>query len=655
MPDLPETPRPQDISAWFAGPKAENAEMFAGVLRRIYEDHVYWRRNYFPQDGVVVDSKSQRESEPFRDEFEDRLMELLARLKADFPFSSPRYAAHMIAEQTLPSIAGMFAGLLYNPNNVSYEAAPVTVEMELEVAKMISDMLGYGDDAWGHLTSGGTIANIEALWAARSVLFLPLVVGDVSASLKLGLPEESMDDRELLAVCPSRALQSLDDCFVAARAKYTNAMDAISDVFRAIHESEFNVVERGLGPVLQRIGTELVLLAPETHHYCVPKALDLLGLGRQSLVRVPVDREFRMRSEMLRERLNAVEDEGRTVLAVVAVAGTTEEGAIDPIHEIVAVREQNEKDGRQSFWIHADAAYGGYLRTMTVPERIGLGSPITTVKIDGEVRELDIYLPHDTACDALEQLGECDSVAIDPHKLGYVPYPAGAVCFKSDLVKPVLRQDAPYIEDEMQPPDLERRSKAVGVYILEGSKPGMVAASLWLSHKLIPLDCYGHGRLMRETVRNAGELYTLLNEFPTLSRGHKVRAVPLCRPGSNILCFAFVPVDGARNLRGLNEANRAVYSKFTIAEGQKTSVYDQRFFVSRTVLKPSHYSWATVSEFVGQLGGTQEEFEREGVFLLRCVLMNPWYGQAKEKGKYFLSDLVAELYDEAASAFGVDS
>ena len=66
--------------------------------------------------------------------FEDRLIELLAALKSDCPFHSPRYAAHMVAEQTLPSIAGYFAGMLYNPNNVSREAAPVT-EYPMDVRK----------------------------------------------------------------------------------------------------------------------------------------------------------------------------------------------------------------------------------------------------------------------------------------------------------------------------------------------------------------------------------------------------------------------------------------------------------------------------------------------------------------------------------------
>src|SRR5262245_31808070 len=90
------------IAAWFAGPKAENGDWFADAVRRIVSDYHAWRRNYFPEDGVVVDSAARREAEPFRDRFDDRLIELLARLKHDVPFHSPRYAGHMIAEQTLP-------------------------------------------------------------------------------------------------------------------------------------------------------------------------------------------------------------------------------------------------------------------------------------------------------------------------------------------------------------------------------------------------------------------------------------------------------------------------------------------------------------------------------------------------------------------------
>jgi glutamate/tyrosine decarboxylase-like PLP-dependent enzyme len=634
----------RQVSAWFAGPSGENSEQFAGYLRNVYEDYVYWRRNYYPTDGVVVDTHSRRDCEPFWDDFTDRLTELLGRLKADYPFHSPRYAAHMIAEQTLPSIAGMFAGLLYNPNNVSSEAAPVTVRMELEVADWLCRMLGYGDQSWGHITSGGTIANIEALWAARSTLFLPLVVRDVARSLKLEVPESGLPDRELLALSPSRSLQALQDCFSIAASKGVLARDVIA----ALGDSEYNVVERGLGPVLKRLDTELVVLAPETCHYCIPKALDVLGLGRETIEYVPVDRQFRMRSQELASVVDRVGHGGRTILAVVGVAGTTEEGAIDPIHEIVAVRDANAAAGGQSFWIHADAAYGGYLRTMIVPHRIGLGDPHAEVVVDGKKVDLELYLPYGSACDALESLGECDSIAIDPHKLGYVPYPAGAVCFKSDLVKPVLRQDAPYIAGEAQSPSLERRSQDVGVFVLEGSKPGMVAAALWMSHGLIPLDCEGHGRLMQETVRNCGELYTLLRDYPTLARGIKVQAVPLCEPNSNIVCYAFVPIGRAAPLEEVNRANEAVHDTFKLGRDGTSAP----FYVSRTVLRPERYRWATVSDFIGRIGGTEGEYGREGVFLLRSVLMNPWYSIAKSKGRYFLSEYVEALYERASSVYG---
>ncbi len=144
------------ISAWLAGPEAENGDWFAAVVQRIVGDYHAWRRNYFPEDGVAVDSTARREAEAFRDHFDDRLTELLARLKHDVPFYSPRYAGHMIAEQSLPAIAGYLAAMLYNPNNVSADAAPVTVRLELEAAQVIAQMLGHPSDGWAHLTSGGT-------------------------------------------------------------------------------------------------------------------------------------------------------------------------------------------------------------------------------------------------------------------------------------------------------------------------------------------------------------------------------------------------------------------------------------------------------------------------------------------------------------------
>jgi glutamate/tyrosine decarboxylase-like PLP-dependent enzyme len=636
------------ISAWFAGPKGENAEWFAGWVRRIADDYYAWRRNYYPEDGVVVDSTLRRENEPFADAFEDRLSELLARLKADVPFQSPRYAAHMLAEQTLPSIAGYFAAMLYNPNNVTADVAPVTLRLEIESGRMLCRMIGFPESSWAHLCSGGTLANLESLWVARSVRYLPLVVRDMRRALGLSAPAWGEDDRRALGVSPSAALDAFEATYAQARDGLRVGTPEDADVLRRLRDayvgSAYNVAERGVAEVVGRLGSAPVLIAPETHHYCFEKALDVLGVGKRGLELVRVDRDFRMRVDHLEQVLDRVEREGRHVLAVVSVMGSTEEGSIDPLDKVVALRAERERRGAPSFWIHADGAYGGYLRSVTIPRRLGLGEPHATARVAGVERTIPLRLPEHGECDALEAMKDADSVTIDPHKLGYIPYPAGAVCFRTDRVKPLVRQVAPYIEDGSIDPEHDRRSESVGVYVLEGSKPGAAAAAVWLSHSLIPLDTSGHGMLMRENIRNACELHALLEGFPAWSGRGGVRCVCLCPPGSNIVCYAF-RAEGEQTLEDVNRLNRAIYERFSL--GPTTRVHDRARFVSRTSLSVRQYALETVGEFLDRLGVRREEYARSGVFLLRSVLMNPWYALGKRRGRAYLSELVEELYGAA--------
>lgn len=638
------------ISAWFGGPKSENSEAFADTIRRILEDHQYWRRNYFPEDGLVVTSDVRRQHSLWNDRFEDRLFELLAALKADFPFHSPRYAAHMVAEQTLPSIAAYFAAMLYNPNNVSKEAAPVTVRLELEAGRLIAEMLGYdGATSWAHLTGGGTVANLEALWVARTVKYLPFLLQDVCEQLDLAHPLRSREHTDLLGMPPLRTLELLPAVFDAAAEKWGDGTDTARRVIDAYRASEYNVMAVGMRRMTEVVGSEPVLIVPETYHYCMPKNMDLLGLGQRAIIPVRVDSRFRLVVDDLADKLDVVAAEGKHVLAVVTVVGTTEEGAVDPVDEVVALRDERAAAGHPSFWLHADAAYGGYLCTTIVPERIGLGERYAEVEIDGETIRVPLDLPDHETCDALEELGACDSIVIDPHKLGYIPYPAGAVCFKSNLVRPILRQNAPYIEEAPAGPREESTSENIGVYILEGSKPGAAAAAVWLSHTTIPLDTSGHGQLVRETVRNACELYTLLDQWPVLADAQSLQAVPLCPPESNIVCYAFRPIGEEVPLPMLNRLNERLYRHFSLPEDRRKHVYDQQFFVSRTVLSPRQYSTPTVADFLDRLGVTEAAFEQHGVFLLRSTLMNPWYDVAKRQGRYYLAGLVRELYDQAAA------
>jgi glutamate/tyrosine decarboxylase-like PLP-dependent enzyme len=93
-----------------------------------------------------------------------------------------------------------------------------------------------------------------------------------------------------------------------------------------------------------------------------------------------------------------------------------------------------------------------------------------------------------------------DSTTVDPHKMGYIPYPAGVVAFRDSRVVECITQRAQdpsdtgvgvgSLEDPVQ-------GTAMGPLILEGSKPGAAALACWLAHRTIPLTTDGHGKVVR--------------------------------------------------------------------------------------------------------------------------------------------------------------
>ena len=128
---------PRDaLRAWFLGPRAENAELLERLVVEALRDHVFWRRNYHPEDGFAISERDKRQ-EGYEENvatMTQELMGLLAELKRDVPFFSGRYKGHMIGEQSIASQIGYFATMLYNPNNIALEISPVTTRLELEVA-----------------------------------------------------------------------------------------------------------------------------------------------------------------------------------------------------------------------------------------------------------------------------------------------------------------------------------------------------------------------------------------------------------------------------------------------------------------------------------------------------------------------------------------
>jgi len=145
--------------------------------------------------------------------------------------------------------------------------------------------------------------------------------------------------------------------------------------------------ERGL-----RAGSPVAVYASTEMHMSIPKAVALLGIGRENLRLIPVDAAYRMIPDRLEDALKRDKKSGITPVAVIANAGTVNTGAIDPLPQI------SEIATRYGTWLHVDGAYGA------------LGA---------------IALP-----DKFQGLALADSLTLDPHKWLYQPIDCGCLLYR---------------------------------------------------------------------------------------------------------------------------------------------------------------------------------------------------------------------------------
>jgi glutamate/tyrosine decarboxylase-like PLP-dependent enzyme len=128
----------------------------------------------------------------------------------------------------------------------------------------------------------------------------------------------------------------------------------------------------------------------------------------------------------------------QAVYTVVAVTGSTEEGSVDPVEDIVKLRETLQAEG-MSFLIHVDAAWGGYFKTMVPQLGVPYKGPIDEQEYVGALRLRDHTETH------LRAMAHVNSVTLDPHKTGYIPYPAGALCYRDERMRFLVTWSSPYI------------------------------------------------------------------------------------------------------------------------------------------------------------------------------------------------------------------
>ncbi|HUB18055.1 MAG TPA: aminotransferase class I/II-fold pyridoxal phosphate-dependent enzyme [Acidobacteriaceae bacterium] len=283
------------------------------------------------------------------------LGEAALRLGDNYPYFHPLYAGQMLKPPHPVARAAYALAMRLNPNNHALDGGRASSRMEVEAVREIAGMFGW-TEFLGHLTSGGTFANLEALWVA----------GQMAPGQKVVASEQ---------------------------AHYTHSR--ISAVLK----------------------------------------LPFAAVGTDDHGRIDVG------------ALEAALERG-DVGTVVATLGTTAVGAVDPLEQILALREKH------GFRVHVDAAYGGYFRLAS--------------NLDAEARR------------AFERIGEADSIVVDPHKHGLQPYGCGCILFRDPTMGRWYRHDSPYTY-------FTSAELHLGEISLECSRAGASAVALWTTQRLLPL------------------------------------------------------------------------------------------------------------------------------------------------------------------------
>jgi aromatic-L-amino-acid decarboxylase len=279
--------------------------------------------------------------------------------------------------------------------------------------------------------------------------------------------------------------------------------------------------ERALGGRVRRDGLagaarRLRVYASDQAHFSIGRALDVLGLGERALVRIPTDASHKLAPEALAAALESDRRAGLRAMAVVATAGTTNAGVIDPLGPLGRLAR------RAGAHYHVDAAYGGAL--------------IFSRRHRWRLRGIE----------------RADSVTIDPHKWLFQPFSLGGLFVRDRwALARSFRLDPGYLSKRLDP---EANRLDFYHYSIEGSRP-FRGFKLWLS--LMALGRSGLGALVDRTIDVARHLERAVAAQPCF----EAAGAPLELAS---LCFRYLPrwARGAspRSARERRRLNRAQLS-----------------------------------------------------------------------------------------------
>lgn len=471
--------------------EAEISQNLAGFLR----NHIVaTERSLVDIEKDFADSLIPEQPSFVSDHMHDLLEKVVSQ---SVHTSSPSFIGHMTS--ALPyfilPLSKLMVGL--NQNLVKIETSKAFTPLERQVVGMMHRLVyGRDDDfyqSWMHsanhslgaFCSGGTIANVTALWVARNNLLKP-------------------------------------------DGKFTG------------------VANQGLYRGLKHYGYDgLAILVSKRGHYSLKKSADVLGIGRDDVIAIPTDENYKIDTQALRAECERLTAANIKVLSIVGVAGTTETGTIDPLDELADIAQQYQCH------FHVDAAWGG------------------ATLLSNTHRKL------------LSGVERADSVTIDAHKQMYVPMGAGLVVFKDPSSVAAIEHHAEYI--------LRKGSKDLGSHTLEGSRPGM-AMLVYASLNIISRQ--GYEMLIDQSIDKANYFAGLIAQQADFEL--------ITQPELCLLTYRYVPVKIRQYLA--QATHEQVIEINTLLDGltkfiQKRQREAGKSFVSRTRIEVSQYHMEKVLVF----------------------------------------------------------
>ena len=233
------------------------------------------------------------------------------------------------------------------------------------------------------------------------------------------------------------------------------------------------------------------IIIPDSAHFSFKKAADMLNLR---IVEAKLDDNYKIDVESVRE---AISDK---TVAIVAIAGTTELGLIDPIEEISKIAHEN------NIYFHVDAAFGGF--SIPFLKRIGYDLPVFDFSLEG-------------VC----------SITVDPHKMGLAPIPAGGIIFRCEEYLDVMAVDSPYLTVKTQS-------------TIVGTRLGASSAATYAIMKYFGKE--GYSKIAKELMDNTAFFAEGLKEI-----GYEI----VCEPELNIVAFNHPDMDANVLAQKLEELN----------------------------------------------------------------------------------------------------